>query len=299
MPTRSQPCSDRRRRRPGAELTPGVVRVGVSGWQYPSWRGVYYPPGLVHRQELRYVTERMTVVEVNATFYRLQKPDTFRAWRTAAAPGAVLAVKGSRYITHLKRLREVEVALATFFASGVLELGPRLGPFLWQLPASHEFDEAVLEAFLALLPRTPAAAGLLAARRDRVASEASTRPGEVPARLRHAVEARHPSFGSAAARAVLTRHQVALVAADSAHRFPTFLGPTAPFAYVRLHGARRLYASGYTASELEVWARRVRSWSSEGRDVYVCFDNDAEGRAPFDAEALMDRLGLRRSVPSD
>ncbi len=275
------------------------MRIGVSGWQYPTWRGSYYPPGLERRQELQYVTERMTVVEVNATFYRLQKPDTFRLWRTCAAASAVLAVKGSRYITHLKRLRGVEVPLANFFASGVLELGPRLGPFLWQLPPTHEFDQAVLEDFLELLPRTGAAAGVLAGRADRVPSASLPGPSEAPRSLRHALEARHPSFGSAPARALLTRHEVALVASDSAHRFPTFLVPTAPFVYVRLHGARRLYASGYTAAELAVWERRVGRWSADGRDVYVCFDNDAEGRAPFDAEALMDRLGLGRSAPSD
>src|SRR5690348_13187069 len=147
----------------------GQVRVGISGWRYPAWRGTFYPPGLPQREELAYAASQLTSIEVNGSFYSLQRPSSYAAWRaeaTTARPGFVFAVKGPRYVTHLKRLRDVEVALANFFASGVLALGPALGPVLWQLPESLRFDADVLAAFLGLLPATTTAAAALGQRHD-------------------------------------------------------------------------------------------------------------------------------------
>lgn len=275
-----------------------TAHIGTSGWSYPSWRGDFYPRGLPHREELRYLTERLTSVEVNATFYGLQRPSTFRTWAEQVQAPEVLALKGSRYISHLKRLRDVDQALANFWASGALELGHRLGPVLWQLPARTELDPATLERFLELLPRSTAAAAELARRHDdRVPEPSVTASADLP--IRYAVEARHESFGSAAAQQLLREHDVATVFADGAG-LPSFDARTADFRYVRLHGRPRLYRSGYGEAVLDRWASRIGGWLADGEDVYVYFDNDAAGHAPHDAERLLQLLadkGFERTSP--
>ena len=143
-----------------------TTRVGISGWRYAGWRGDFYPPGLVQRRELEYAASRLTSIEVNGSFYSLQRPTSYAAWRAETPDDFVFAVKGPRYVTHLKRLSDVGTALANFFASGVLGLGPKLGPVLWQLPENLTFDADVLDAFLARLPRTTGAAAELACRHD-------------------------------------------------------------------------------------------------------------------------------------
>jgi uncharacterized protein YecE (DUF72 family) len=269
----------------------GTVYVGISGWKYPRWRGDFYPAGLPHRRELEYVGERLSTVEINGSFYSLQRPDSYRRWRGEVPPGFVFAVKGGRFITHLKRLRDVETPLANFFASGVLALGPTLGPMLWQLPERLAFDEAVVDDFLAMLPRTTSAAAELASRHDdKVPDDRALTTAESDAPLRHALEFRHPSFVSDAAYALLRRHDVATVVADSAGRWPRVFEVTSDLVYVRLHGDRELYASGYSAAVLDEWADRCRVWMADGRDVHVYFDNDAKGHAPHDAVALQERL---------
>ena len=269
----------------------GTVYVGISGWTYPRWRGDFYPAGLPHRRELEYVGERLSTVEINGSFYSLQRPDSYRRWRGEVPAGFVFAVKGGRFITHLKRLRDVEVPLANFFASGVLALGPTLGPMLWQLPERLAFDEALVDDFLAMLPRTTSAAAELAARHDdKVPENRALVAAEADAPLRHALEFRHPSFASEAAYALLRRHDVATVVADSAGRWPRVFEVTTDLVYVRLHGDRELYASGYSARALDEWADRCRGWLSAGHDVHVYFDNDAKGHAPYDALALQERL---------
>jgi uncharacterized protein YecE (DUF72 family) len=269
------------------------VRVGVSGWRYPRWRGDFYPTGLRQRDELAYVAERLSSVEINGSFYSLQRPSSYAAWRAAAPAGFVFAVKGGRFITHLKRLQGVDTALANFFASGPLALGPMLGPVLWQLPERLEFDAEVLDAFLALLPRTAHDAARLAKRHDaKVPEGRSLTRAETNQPLRHALEPRHASFDSPAAREVLRAHGVAMVVADTAGRWPEMGDSTAGFHYVRLHGEQRLYGGGYSDDSLERWSTRLAGWLGEGDDVFAYFDNDSDGRAPHDAVRLRALLEL-------
>lgn len=269
------------------------VRIGISGWTYAPWRGDFYPKGLPHRRELEYASERLSSIEINGTFYAMQKPSSFVKWRDETPEGFVFAVKGGRYITHLKRLVGVETALANFFAAGVLGLGPKLGPVLWQLPPNLQFDASILDDFLASLPRTTSKAVELAGRRDdklgddRVALDIDEdRP------IRHALEARHSSFACDEAVDIVRANDVAFVVADTAGRYPFMDTPTSNFMYVRLHGDKELYASGYGDAGTEKWAQRVRTWTDAGLDVFVYFDNDMKGYAPFDAMNLIGRLDL-------
>ena len=266
--------------------------VGVSGWRYPRWRGDFYPAGLVQRRELEYVAEQMTSVELNGSFYSLQRPSTYLRIAEQVPPGFPVAVKGGRFVTHMKRLRDVDQGLANFVASGVLALGDRLGPFLWQLPADLAFDHDLVAGFLDRLPRDHAGLAELAARHDdKLATDRVVTEPLVDAPVRHALEPRHPSFGGPAAVRLLRDHGVALVASDSPGSWPCFDEDTADYRYVRLHGHTELYASGYAAASLDDWAERIRGWNAAGQDGYVYFDNDARGRAPHDAVALLRRLG--------
>ncbi|MEV7873895.1 DUF72 domain-containing protein [Microbacterium sp. NPDC089188] len=273
----------------------GTAYVGVSGWRYPRWRGDFYPRGLVQRRELAYVAERLPSVELNGSFYSLQRPSSYQRWRSDVPDDFVFAVKGSRYVTHMLRLHGVGTALANFFASGVLALGPALGPVLWQLPERVEFDPADLDGFLAQLPRTTGEALALARRHDERLEGRAWLEIDADVPLGHALEPRAQSFAYPRAADVLRAHDVALVQADTAGRWPAFDADTAHHTYIRLHGSRELYASGYAADELDAWAARIRGLldgSPDGipRDVYVYFDNDARGRAPYDAVELAARL---------
>jgi uncharacterized protein YecE (DUF72 family) len=265
--------------------------VGVSGWRYARWRGDFYPRGLRQKDELAYAAERMTSVEINGSFYSLQRPSSYETWRDATPDEFVFAVKGGRFITHMKQLRDVETALANFFASGILTLGDKLGPFLWQLPERMTFDPEVLAPFFALLPRTSQDAALLAERHDEKLPEQRAVTTALTQRpLIHALEPRHESFDTAEARAFLASHSICTVIADSAGRWPVLHDETAGFRYVRLHGESRLYGGGYADSTLDAWADQIRRWLSDGHDTYVYFDNDADGRAPHDAVNLLARL---------
>ena len=274
----------------------GRVRIGLSGWSYREWRGDFYPPGLPQRRELAHVAAHLRAVEVNASFYRLQRPTTYLGWAEQVPADFTIAVKGSRYITHLKRLAGVEEALATFLASGPLALGPRLGPLLWQLPPTLAWDAGCgrerVEAFLDLLPATTAQAAAMALGHDeRIADRAwTTTDADRP--LRHALEVRHDSFDDPSFVAALAERGIALVLADTAGRWPALREPTADVAYLRLHGETALYTSGYSPAALERWAALVREEADAGRDVLVFFDNDVGGHAPRDAVALAALLGL-------
>ncbi|WP_442907554.1 DUF72 domain-containing protein [Kineococcus sp. G2] len=266
----------------------GRVRIGTSGWTYPEWRGVFYPPGLAQRRELEHLAGRLASVELNASFYALQRPANYPSWARRTPPGFCFSVKGWRAVTHEHRLVDVRDALAAFFASGVLGLGDKLGPVLWQLPPSLRFDADVLARFCALLPRTTTAAAELAAS----GAPGSAVPLAVEERpLRHAVEVRHRSHEDPALAEVLRAHGVALVTADTGGRWPLRLEQTTDFSYVRLHGSPELYVSGYDAAALDDWAGRVEAWAAGGRDVYVYFDNTMAARAPVDALALAQLLG--------
>lgn len=267
------------------------IRIGISGWTYPRWRGDFYPKGLVHRRELAYAAERMTSIEINGSFYSLGRPSSYTRWREETPDDFVFAVKGSRYITHVTRLRDTGAPLANFFASGVLALEAKLGPILWQLPSTLAFDADVFDTFLAALPRSTTALAEIASRHDGAVPESrALTVADARRPVRYAVEVRHPSFATREAMTVAERRNVAVVVADSAGKFPVIDTPTTDFVYIRLHGRTKLYTSGYARRTLDAWARRIGNWASAGLDVYAYFDNDARGRAPFDAIALLDRL---------
>ena len=268
-----------------------TIRVGISGWRYPPWRGDFYPTGLPQRRELEYAAAQLGSIEINGSFYSMHRPSSWEKWRAEVPDDFVFSVKGGRFITHLKRLREVESPLANFFAQGVLALGPKLGPILWQLPATFAWDEQVVRDFLRALPRTTSEAASLASAHDGRLSGDKLWTGTVEERpLRHALEPRSPTFASEAALEVLQEHEVALVVADSAGTFPRFEQGIGPVIYVRLHGDEELYASGYTDRALDQWAEKLRGWTADGRDAFVYFDNDIKGHAPHDARRLIDRL---------
>lgn len=278
-----------------------ALGVGTSGWTYPPWRGHFYPPGLPQAHELAHLASRLPAVEVNGTFYALTRPSACDAWRRAVPSDFFFAIKGSRYITHMLKLRDVGAPLANFFASGILRLGAQLGPILWQLPAMVRFDAARAAAFLAALPRDIVAAERLARRHDaRVTGRACLTAPDGRARpLRHALEVRHESWLSDAALDLLARQGVALVAADTAGRYPFALHDTADFRYVRLHGSTELYRSRYTDTELAIWARRVRGWRAAGQDTYVFFDNTDKLHAPADALrflAVVERRAIHQAA---
>jgi uncharacterized protein YecE (DUF72 family) len=282
------------------------VRIGISGWTYAPWRRVFYPVGLPQRLELEYASRRMSTIEINGSFYSLQHRDSWQKWYDATPAGFVFSVKGPRFVTHMKKLRDVETPLANFFASGVLALGDKLGPVLWQLPPNLGFNPEVLAAFIDLLPRTTDAAADLATRHDARMEGRALTTTTVSRPIRHALEIRHHTFNDPAFVELLRDREIALVRADTGARFPELDDVTADFAYLRLHGAEELYTSGYDSAALDAWAARIRTLRGGGtpadgvrlapaaprrhRDVFVYFDNDVKVRAPVDALALTDRL---------
>jgi uncharacterized protein YecE (DUF72 family) len=285
---------------------PGEVRIGLSGWLYKSWRGRFYPKGLPHKRELAHVASVFPTVEINGTFYSMQRPDSFGRWSELTPDDFVFAVKGPRFLTHMKRLNDPVAPLGNFLASGVLRLGPKLGPILWQLPPNFRFDRDKLDAFFRLLPRDTKAAAACGRRHDhRLKARAWLRAGPRPQRIRHALEVRHESFCVPAFIELLRKHDIALVCADTVD-WPLLMDLTSDFVYCRLHGSRELYRSGYGAAELARWARRIRAWRDgkpmrdgtfvgppaelQPRDVYVYFDNTDKLMAPRDAQMLMRRL---------
>jgi uncharacterized protein YecE (DUF72 family) len=280
------------------------VRIGISGWRYAPWRGRFYPTTLRQKEELSFAAQQFSTLEINGTFYSLQSPASFAAWYDAVPETFVFAVKGPRYITHMRRLKDVRIPLANFFASGVLRLKQKLGPVLWQLPPSFRYDAQKLAAFFELLPRTTGQAAWLAKKHDRKLRHRAWLSTDADRPIRHALETRHDSFRDAEFIALLRRHDIALVVADTVE-WPLLMDATAGFVYVRLHGSKQLYVSGYGSKALDVWARRIRAWTAgkeaqgvhaglrapaRKRDVYVYFDNDAKVRAPFDAKALIEKL---------
>jgi uncharacterized protein YecE (DUF72 family) len=268
----------------------GTARVGISGWTYPPWRGLFYPKGLPHRAELAHAASLLSTIEINGSFYSLQHPRTYRSWHDQTPDDFVFSVKGGRFITHLKKLRDPEITLANFFASGVLALRGKLGPILWQLPPSLGFDPDRLSAFFARLPRSTGEAAWLARHHDDRLNDRALTDTDADRPLRHAMEVRHASFATPAFTELLREHHVAVVVADTAGRWPLIREVTSDFAYARLHGDVELYASGYTEPALDGWAAAVRGWTDTGLDAYVYFDNDVKARAPFDALTLTGKL---------
>jgi uncharacterized protein YecE (DUF72 family) len=284
------------------------TRIGISGWTYGPWRGVFFPRDLPHKRELEYASRQFNSIEINGSFYSLQRPSSYAAWYDATPDDFMFSVKGGRFITHMKKLKDVQTATANFFASGVLKLKEKLGPILWQFPPGMAFNPDRFQAFFELLPKTTRAAAALARKHDeRLKGRAWTKAGaERP--IRYAVEVRHNSFKDERFVKLLRKYRIALVLADTAGRWPYMEDVTADFIYARLHGDSELYVSGYTDAALDWWAKRLRAWqcgdepadamnisSARGRrcrnrDVFVYFDNDAKVKAPFDAMNLARRM---------
>jgi uncharacterized protein YecE (DUF72 family) len=285
----------------------GEIRIGISGWRYEPWRGVFYPPKLAQRKELEFASSKLTSLEINGTFYSMQRPTSFQSWHDTVPADFKFAVKGPRYITHIQRLKEVETPLANFLASGVLLLGKKLGPFLWQFPPSFHLDMAKMEAFVKMLPHDTGAAKYLASNHDKwMSKRVAFEDVDDGHQLRHAIEIRHASFANAEFLELLRKYDIAIVCADTP-KWPKITDVTADFVYCRLHGVEELYASGYDDKTLDGWAEWVLAWAAGGepdskkildkkppkaktRDVFVYFDNDTKVRAPFDAQSLIKRV---------
>jgi uncharacterized protein YecE (DUF72 family) len=285
-----------------------LVRVGVSGWRYAGWRGKFYPGGLPQKRELTYAAACFNTIELNGSFYSLQRPVNYSRWYTEVPDDFVFAVKGPRFVTHMLRLRGARTALANFFASGLFELEEKLGPILWQLPPSFQYDRQRLENFFGLLPRSGADASRLARKHDdRIKARARLRT-DPKRKFRYALEVRHESFVQPDFINLLRRHRIALVVADTAGKWPLLEDVTADFVYVRLHGDKKIYESGYSDAALDLWAAKIDAWRRGGqssdaktaspkapprrkrRDVYVYFDNDMKVHAPADAANLAGKL---------
>ena len=286
------------------------IRIGISGWRYVPWRGDFYPEGLAQKNELKFASRAVNSIEINGSFYSLQSPDLYARWYADTPKGFVFSLKAPRYITHVKRLKEIDEALANFFASGLFQLKDKLGPILWQFPPSFKFDAERFEHFLQQLPHDGKAAKACA----KSCAPRMEKPGYLDisskARLRHAVEIRHESFAVTEFIALLRKYKVALVTADTAGKWPYLEDLTSDFIYLRLHGDEKLYASGYTKAALKRWGDRIDAWrqgkqpgdahlastkamrARKSRDVFCYFDNDIKVRAPYDARALLARFNL-------
>jgi uncharacterized protein YecE (DUF72 family) len=265
--------------------TSGRIHVGIGGWNFAPWRGVFYPKGLPQAQELAYAGQRLTAIEINATYYGSQKPESFRKWASAVPDGFVFSVKASRFSTNRRVLREAGDSIKRFIGSGVTELGDRLGPLLWQFAPSKKFDEADFGGFLELLPTE--ADGL---------------------RLRHVVEVRHDSFRTPAFVALLREFGIAVVYAEHA-TYPGIPDVSADFVYARLQKGKDGIPTAYPPQALDAWAARARTWAEgrepddlprvdadhklaeKPRDVFVYFIHEGKIRAPAAAMALIERVG--------
>lgn len=280
------------------------LRIGISGWSYKPWKKVFYPADLPADEELDFASRQFNTIELNASFYRLQTPESYRDWRRRTPPGFVFAVKAPRFLTHVKRLKDLQEPFSVFLASGPLELDDKLGPFLWQLPPNFRYERERIEAFMADLPRHGADAVKIA----RQHAPLSTTKTFERQRLRHALEVRHPSFLNEDFIRLAREYGVAVVVSDGARRWPMIHDVTAGFMYLRLHGESKLYGGRYSDRSLADWAAKIDAWRNgtqlpegtlilpegaparKSRDVYVYFDNDTKVDAPFDAHRLIERL---------
>jgi len=259
------------------------------------------------KKELAYASSIFRSIEINGTFYSLQRPEYFEAWAGETPDDFVFSVKAPRFITHIRRLRDAKTPLANFLASGIFRLGPKLGPILWQLPPNFKYDPARLEEFLKLLPHDTESAAALSKKHDKwMKGRAAMKPDAIRP-LRHAIEIRHTTFATPEFIEMLRSYNVAVVCADTVE-WPRMMDVTSDFMYCRLHGSEILYASGYTSEALDQWSGRVCSWARgaepddaervvkscgaklPARDVFVYFDNDVKVRAPFDAKSLTERV---------
>jgi len=271
---------------PSKTKAAGVIRVGIGGWVFPPWRNNFYPEGLAQRNELEYASRQLSAIEINATYHRLQKPGSFAKWRDASPPGFVFSVKGSQYVTNRRVLGEAGEAIGRFMASGLAELGPKLGPIVWQFATTKVFDPDDFESFLKLLPAE--LEGL---------------------KLRHAVEVRHPSFMTPEFLALVRRRGVATVFADS-DKYPSFADASGDFVYARLMMTEAKHKTGYAPPRIRFWSDAARHWArgatvaelpriepaatqGKARDVFAFFISGAKERAPGAATAMLAELGFK------
>jgi uncharacterized protein YecE (DUF72 family) len=260
-----------------------MIRVGIGGWVYEPWRGVFYPEGLPHAQELGYASRKVTSIEINGTFYGTQKPESFRRWANETPDDFMFSLKGPRYATHRRVLAEAGPSIERFFASGVLELKSKLGPLVWQFAPAKKFDAEDFAQFLRLLPR-------------RLDGHS----------IRHVVEVRHQSFLAPAFVDLLREHSVAPVLVDS-EKHPMIADVTTDFVYLRLERTAEQIRTGYKPADLDLWAKRAKAWMEDGaphdvptiappasgtrkRDVFIYMISGAKLRAPAAAMALIERL---------
>lgn len=294
------------------------IRVGISGWRFPPWRQIFYPKNLIQKDELHFASRQVNSIEINGSFYATQSPKSYKNWYSETPPDFVFAVKGPRYITHIRRLKDVKLPLANFYASGVLHLQEKLGPMLWQFPPNFIFHEDRLEEFFKLLPHDVQSAVKLAKQADRGEPDFPEGAETSKRKLRHSIEIRNHSFENPFFIKLLKKYDVALVFADTAGRWPYFEDVTSDFIYLRLHGDEELYTSGYGDVMLKWWSERIKAWSFGKRpehslalideepkkketDVFVYFDNDVKVHAPFDAQKLLRLLKIsvsQRESPS-
>jgi uncharacterized protein YecE (DUF72 family) len=247
-------------------VSEGRVRIGIGGWTYPPWRGVFYPDKLPQKQELEYASRQLDVIEINATFYGRQSPKSWENWQKVAPDGFQFAVKGSRYCVMKSRLAEAGEGLAGFFAQGFAALGPKLGPIMWQFAPRRKFDRDDIAGFIDLLP-------------DKLDG----------LELRHAIEPRNESFRDDSFFELCRARNIAVVLDDS-DEYPAIESYTADFAYARLQRMREEVPTGYEDAELDAFGKRARAWSKDGRDAYIFMINGAKVRAPAAALALQERL---------
>lgn len=292
------------------------IRIGMSGWTFEGWRGDFYPKGLTQKKELEFASRKVNSIEVNGTFYALQKPSTFQRWYDETPEDFCFSIKAPQYITHVKRLKEVDEAVANFFASGLFCLREKLGPILWQFPPNVTLKDDRFEKFLDLLPHDSNAAVEIAKKHSPKMDGRSelSFPGDSP--LRHAFEFRHPSFQNPEFIELLRKHGVAVVFAHSGLKSPYMEDVTADFIYARMHGQEPQFKKGYPQSVLSWWADRVSLWTqgkqpkdalcvSEEkpkviqRDAFIYFDTEEKAYAPSDALNLTQRLGVKRLLPEE
>lgn len=288
----------------------GKIYIGISGWRYEPWRKVFYPEGLRQDHELAFASRALPTIEINGSFYSLQTPASYTTWYEATPKGFVFSHKGNRFLTHTRRLRDIDGPLANVLASGVFNLREKLGPLLWQFPPNFRYDPDLVEHFLSLLPHDTFHALEIARHHEPRMNGRAVLEVDRKRKLRHAMEVRHDSFIDPSFIALLRKYQVALVVADAARKWPCHEDVTADFMYLRLHGDKEMYASSYSDAALDRWAERIRAWSRgaqpadaklisdvpvpkrASRDVYCYFDNDIKVKAPFDARRLIVKLGL-------
>jgi uncharacterized protein YecE (DUF72 family) len=268
-----------------------TVRIGISGWVYPAWRGVFYPKGTKQKDELAYASKQLPIIEINGSFYSLQKPASYAKWYAETPSDFVFSVKGPKYVTHERRLKDVATPIANFLASGIFNLREKLGPLLWQIPPNLKYDAERIENFLKLLPHDTKAAETAARGHSDWMKDRSLLESDAQRPLRHAFEVRHESFKDESFMEMLRKYNVAVVFAESAGEWPEFVEPTADFVYMRLHGDGAPEEGGYSDAALAKWADRIRTWRAEGRDVYGFFDGEnVKLRAPADAQTLQKKV---------